>query len=336
MKSVLLALTISLFGLPLLAQEMSSEDSVPVINWSDGNSCTQANEKEVTNLVSEKSEKAKETLRTLTSAVQAWADGKEDIQGLIVQSGVNFTAVPTLHALEGAADGVQILSENGHRFLGYSFDMVTCFADDLVEDDNSRGLSAEMKDGLKGSKSAVNCVIEFGGTVTSLFFLSGAELVQSAAGTVNNMVSDVFTGIALNMEFAGDYFLDKGTEFGDLVGEGIYMVASVINNVEVIITGTLTAVVVAVNTGAQVATQLVCGTARSLKKFVKYLKKGRPFKALAALAKGICKAVVNGVMVAIDGFKRIIAIFQEMFEQAGLLPVGLGEDEVELIMSPKK
>ncbi len=330
MKLILITVLMGLFASTSFAQ--IDEWEAPEITWEGGNSCTQANEKEVDNLVSDKMNEAKEKLQLLTSAVQTWADGKEEIEGVIVQSGINFTAVPTLHALEGAANGIQVLSKNADRFLGYSFDAVNCIADDLTPRGirRSKNLSPEMKETMKGSRSAVNCIVEFGGTVTSLIFLSSAELVQNVGGAVNNIVSDVFTGLALPLEYAGDYFLDKDGRMAQLVGEGFYLVLTFVNNVETVISGGITVVVVAVNTGAEIAVQVICGTARSLKKFFKYLKKGRPFKALAALAKGICKAIKNGVFVAIKGFKRILAIMKDVFQKVA--PAGLSQDEVELIM----
>lgn len=329
MKRILLATLICFLGSPAFAENTTDH---PIVTWSDGNSCTEANQKEVSNIVSEKSEAAKDLLGQLNSVVQAWAESQENIEGVFIQSGVNFTAVPTLHLLEGAADGVTVISKNAHRFIGYSFDAVTCIADNLVPGDNSKALSPEMRDALSESKSAVNCVVEFSGTVTSLFFLSSAELVQKAAGTVNNMISDVFTGLNIALEDTAERFLDKEGRFNELVGEGIYIVATWVNKVEVIITGTLTAVVVLVNTGAEVASQLACGTARALKGFIRELKRGRPLKAIAVLAKGIMKSVHNGAKVTVKGLRRILAIFRNMFKRIGIKMDEVSDNELKSII----
>ena len=47
-----------------------------------------------------------------------------------------------------------------------------------------------------------------------------------------------------------------------------------------------------------------------------------------------CWDIVNGAIVAIKGFKQILAILRDVFTQ--IAPAGLSQDEVELIMNHER
>ena len=324
---IFLFLIIALSPLFSFAQVESVPEPQNIV-WDDGSSCSQANKREVENSISNSTKKARNLLRDLSSAAQAWAEDKEGVSGVIVQSITNLAPAPILHLLEGGADGLTIITENAHRFLGYSFDSVKCFAANISSKDVENA-SPEVQAALVESKSAVNCILEYAGTVTSLLFLSGGELIQSLAGTVNKILGDVSLAIQIPLEAASDYFLDMDSRFANTLGDAFYFIGTVINGVEVLISGTLSAAVMLINTGIEVISHVICGTTKALTSFIQTLKNGKSLgEAFKAMGSAFKEAGMNTVYAAHRGWERFIQIIKDMFRKAGFKhnPTGFSED----------